>query len=69
MPHGLFHELGRPWLLVARSDPFGISLALLDEAREVAQLPFVLDDLFSVPSAFVFADIGGFILKYGGTYS
>ena len=45
----IFHELGRPWLLVARSDPCEISFALLDEAREVAQLPSVQMTSFQCP--------------------
>ena len=45
----IFHELGRPWLVVARSDSSGISFALLDVARDVAQLPSVQVTSFLCP--------------------
>ena len=45
----VFHELGRPWFIVARGDPCEISFALLDEAREKAQLLSVQMTSFQCP--------------------
>ena len=48
MPRVSF-KLGRPWLVVARSDTSGISFALLDVARDVAELPSVQVTSFLCP--------------------
>ena len=67
MPRESFTSLDARVSLSREVTHLEFPLALLYEAHEVAQLPFVL--MTSFQSAFVFADIGGVILEYGGTYS